>query len=85
MPSKTRTLASIINHSSSTVKDTFIDSDAIVASASLGVVAAASATVYSSAEILPAVAQNGDQALVSSSNRLYIYSNGGWYNIAIML
>ena len=27
---------------------------------------------------------NGDQALVTSTNRLYIYSGSGWYNIALI-
>ena len=30
------------------------------------------------------MATNGDQALVTSTNRLYIYSNSGWYNIALI-
>ena len=67
-----------------TVKDSLYDSDAIVTSAQLGVAAAAGTTVYSSADTLPTSATNGDQALVSSTNRLYIYSNGGWYNIALI-
>ena len=66
------------------IKESLYDSDAIVTSAQLGVTAAAGTTVYSSADTLPASADNGDQALVTSTNRLYIYSNGGWYNIALI-
>jgi len=66
------------------IKESLYDSDAIVTSAQLGVTAAAGTTIYSSADTLPASADNGDQALVTSTNRLYIYSNGGWYNIALI-
>ena len=66
------------------IKESLYDSDAIVTSAQLGVTAAAGTTTYSSADTLPASANNGDQALVTSTNRLYIYSNGGWYNIALI-
>lgn len=82
--SKNRTLASLISNDTSKVKQTYIDSDAIVTSASLGVTAAAGTATYSSADTLPASADNGDQALVTSTNRLYIYTNGGWYNIALI-
>jgi len=66
------------------IKESLYDSDAIVTSAQLGVTAAVGTATYSSADTLPASANDGDQALVSSTNRLYIYSNGGWYNIALI-
>ena len=82
--SKNRTLASLISNDTSKIKTVYTDSDSVVTSASLGVTAAAGTATYSSADTLPAVADNGDQALVTSTNRLYIYSNGGWYNIALI-
>lgn len=81
---KNRTLASIISNDTSKIKTVYTDSDSVVTSASLGVTAASGTTTYSSADTLPAVADNGDQALVTSTNRLYIFTNGGWYNIAII-
>lgn len=82
--SKNRILASLISNDTSKVKSVYTDSDNIVTSASLGVTAAAGTAIYSSADTLPVSATNGDQALVTSTNRLYIYSNGGWYNIALI-
>ncbi len=80
---KSRQIAKILKLDG-TVKDSLYDSDAIVTSAQLGVTPAAGTAVYSSADTLPASATNGDQALVSSTNRLYIFTNGGWYNIALI-
>ena len=81
---KNRTLASIISNDTSKIKTVYTDSDSIVTSASLGVTAAVGTTTYLSADTLPASADNGDQALVTSTNRLYIFTNGGWYNIALI-
>ena len=80
---KSRQIAKILKLDG-TVKDSLYDSDAIVTSAQLGVTPAAGTAIYSSADTLPASADNGDQALVSSTNRLYIFTNGGWYNIALI-
>ena len=82
--SKNRIIASLISNDTSKVKSVYTDSDNIVTSASLGVNAAAGTTTYSSADTLPTSATNGDQALVTSTNRLYIYSGSGWYNIALI-
>jgi len=82
--SKNRTLASLISNDTSKIKTVYTDSDSVVTSASLGVTAAAGTATYSSADTLPASADNGDQALVTSTNRLYIFTNGGWYNIALI-
>ena len=81
---KNRTLASLISNDTSKIKTVYTDSDSIVTSASLGVTTAAGTVTYSSADTLPASADNGDQALVTSTNRLYIFTNGGWYNIALI-
>ena len=81
---KNRTLASLISNDTSKIKTVYTDSDSVVTSASLGVTAAAGTATYSSADTLPVSATNGDQALVTSTNRLYIYTNGGWYNIALV-
>tara|TARA_A100000171_G_scaffold10080_2_gene7793 strand:- start:72482 stop:74980 length:2499 start_codon:yes stop_codon:yes gene_type:complete len=82
--SKNRIIASLISNDTSKIKEGFTDSDSIVSSASLGVTAASGTATYSSADTLPASANDGDQALVTSTNRLYIYSSGGWYNIALV-
>ena len=82
--SKNRTLSSIISNDTSKIKSTFTDSDSIVSSTSNTVVVAAGVEVYSSVDLLPGSASDGDQALVTSTNRLYIYSDSGWYNIAII-
>ena len=41
-------------------------------------------SVYSSIDLLPSTASVGTKALITSTNRLYIFTNGGWYNIAII-
>ena len=83
MPSKSRQLSRLIN-GEGVILASRLDSDAIGSSAGKSVTTAAGTSVYSSADTLPTSATNGDQALVSSTNRLYIYSNGGWYNIALI-
>jgi hypothetical protein len=83
MPSKSRYLSTLIDGNGS-IKTTQIDSDAIGTSAAKSITAASGTDIYSSADTLPVSADNGDQALVTSTNRLYIYSNGGWYNIALI-
>ena len=82
--SKNRILASLISNDTSKVKSVYTDSDSIATSVSLGVTTAAGTVVYTSADDLPASAESGDQALVTSTNRLYIYSGSGWYNIALI-
>lgn len=39
---------------------------------------------YANPAALPATADVGDQAFVSSTNRLYIWTGAGWYNIALI-
>ena len=82
--SKNRTIASLISNDTSKVKQIYTDSDSIITSVSLGVTAAAGTATYTSADTLPTSADDGDQALVTSTNRLYIYSGSGWYNIALV-
>ena len=83
MPSKSRHLSRLITGEGDVI-NTRIDSDAVGTSASKSITATAGTVTYSSADTLPASATNGDQALVTSTNRLYIYTNGGWYNIALI-
>jgi hypothetical protein len=69
-----------------------IDSGAVTAigtsssvSLSIGQNAGApSAKIYDSAELLPGNADSGSMALVTATNRLYLYNGTGWYNIAIV-
>jgi len=42
-------------------------------------------TFYDSIDLLPYIGNtNGDQAYVSSNNRLYLWDSVGWYNIALI-
>jgi len=42
-------------------------------------------TEYATAAVLPSTGNSfGDQALVASNNRLYIWNGSGWYNIALI-
>ena len=44
----------------------------------------ASTSVYTSIDDLPASAEDGTKALITSTNKLYLYSGSGWYNIALV-
>jgi|MDSZ01.2.fsa_nt_gb hypothetical protein len=66
------------------LKDEFTDSDFVIVSGRLGIVAPSGMKVVSSADTLPVTATNGDQAFVTSTNRLYAYSGAGWYNIGLI-
>lgn len=50
-----------------------------------GLADAGGVSVYATIDDLPMSGNsNGDLALVSSTNRLYIFTNSGWYNIALV-
>ena len=83
MATKSRLLSRLIEGDGS-IKTTQIDSDAIGTSAAKSITAASGTTIYSSADTLPVSAAAGDQAFVSSTNRLYIFNGSGWYNIALI-
>ena len=83
MATKSRLLSRLIEGDGS-IKTTQIDSDAIGTSAAKSITAASGTTIYSSADTLPVSAAAGDQAFVSSTNRLYISNGSGWYNIALI-
>ena len=82
--SKNRTLANIISNDTSKIKSIYTDSDSVLNKTTLGLTVAAGTATYSSVDSLPGSASDGDQALVTSTNRLYIYSGSGWYNIALI-
>ena len=82
--SKNRIIASLLSNSTSKVKEIYLDSDATNTSATLSAAIGTGTTTYSSIDLLPVSSNNGDQAFVTSTNRLYIYSNSGWYNIALI-
>ncbi len=84
MTTKNRIIASLMSNSTSKVKEIYLDSDSTINSASLSSTASAGTTTYASIDSLPVSSNNGDQALVTSTNRLYIYSGSGWYNIALI-
>lgn len=39
---------------------------------------------YATVDLLPGTADTGDMALVTATNRLYIWNGSGWYNIALI-
>ena len=82
--SKNRTLADIISNNTSKIKSIYTDSDSVLNKTTLGLTIAAGTATYSSTDLLPGSASDGDQALVTDTNRLYIYSGSGWYNIALI-
>ena len=84
MTTKNRIIASLMSNSTSKVKEIYLDSDSTINSASLSSTASSGTTTYASIDSLPVSSNNGDQALVTSTNRLYIYSGSGWYNIALI-
>jgi len=48
-------------------------------------VSAGGVTVYANLDVLPYVGNSdGDQAFVQSNNRLYIWNNSGWFNVALI-
>ena len=83
MPSKSRYLSRLINGEGEIIQSR-IDSDSLGTSVNKSAIVVAGATVVSSADTLPTSPNNGDQALVTSTNRFYIASNGGWYNVCLL-
>jgi len=79
MAGKNRLMAKLVA-SSATITP---DSDYIATNLTKTQAQAASLSVYSSINSLPTSAAAGTKALVTSTNTLYIYSNG-WYKIAII-
>jgi hypothetical protein len=83
MTTKSRMISKLID-GKGIVKSSLLDSDGIGVSTQKSVTTVSGTAVYSSADTLPATATSGDQAFVTSTNRLYIYSGSGWYNIALV-
>ncbi len=78
---KTRLIAGILGTNSLVS----YDSDLTASSYSKGSSGeSASTSVYTSIDDLPASAEDGTKALITSTNKLYLYSGSGWYNIAIV-
>lgn len=79
---KARTIAGILGTNSLVS----YDSDLIETSYDKGPASSSTGTmsVYSSIDSLPGSAEEGTKALITSTNRLYIFANSGWYNIAII-
>ena len=76
---KTRLIAGILGTNSLVS----YDSDLTASSYSKGSSGeSASTSVYTSIDDLPASAEDGTKALITSTNKLYLYSGSGWYNIA---
>jgi len=72
---------------SSLVDSSITTSVATSSSVSLSIVQNAgnpSAKIYDSAELLPGTEDSGAMALVTETNRLYIWNGTGWYNIALI-
>jgi hypothetical protein len=78
---KTRLIAGILGTNSLVS----YDSDLTASSYSKGSSGeSASTSVYTSIDDLPASAEDGTKALITSTNKLYLYSGSGWYNIALV-
>ena len=82
MTTKSRLISKLID-GKGVVKASVLDSDSIGVSTQKSLATISGTATYSSADTLPTSASDGDQALVTSTNRLYIYSGSGWYNIEI--
>ncbi len=83
MATKSRLISKLISGTGQ-IKAAVLDSDAIGVSTQKSLTTVSGTATYSSADTLPTTATDGDQALVTSTNRLYIYSGSGWYNIALV-
>ena len=81
--SKSRQISKLVDINGK-LKGEFIDSDFVSVSGRLGIIVPSGMVVVSSADTLPVTATNGDQAFVTSTNRLYVYSSSGWYNIGLI-
>ena len=81
--SKSRQISKLVDINGK-LKGEFIDSDFVSVSGRLGIIIPSGMVVVSSADTLPVTATNGDQAFVTSTNRLYVYSSSGWYNIGLI-
>ena len=79
MPGKNRLLAKLINIE--TGKTNKFDSDNIRLHYNKVKPGAAAMSVYAHPSYLPASAATGEQALVTSNNRFYVFNNGGWYSV----
>ena len=66
------------------IKTTVIDSDYIVSSGQKSIISPSNnvALVHSSADTLPVSVATGTQALITSTNSLYMHNSSGWYKIA---
>lgn len=66
------------------IKTTVIDSDYIVSSGQKSIISSSNnvALVHSSADTLPVSVATGTQALITSTNSLYMHNSSGWYKIA---
>ena len=79
MPGKNRLLAKLINIE--TGKTNKFDSDNIRLHYNKVKPGVAAMSVYAHPSYLPASAVTGEQALVTSNNRFYVFNNGGWYSV----
>ena len=78
---KTRLIAGILGTNSLVSYDSDLTSSSYTKSSG----GQSSATsVYTSIDDLPASAENGTKALITSTSKLYLYSGSGWYNIALV-
>ncbi len=83
MATKSRLISKLISGTGQ-IKAAVLDSDAIGVSTQKSLSTVSGTATYSSADTLPTSASDGDQALVTSTNKLYVYSGSGWYNIALV-
>jgi hypothetical protein len=79
MPSKSRLLSSVVNKSESLIGASLSQPNEVNLQA-----LETAATQYTDVTTLPASGYVGEQAFVASTNRLYIWTGTGWFNIALV-
>lgn len=83
--SKSRRISRLLIGNTDTVRSETVDSDTLVEIASRGDSASGVTTlIYDNVDDLPNSANNGDQAFVTSTNNLYMFTGNGWFRQALI-
>jgi len=83
--SKSRRISRLLIGNTDTVRTETVDSDTLVDIASRGdSVSGVTTLIYDNVDDLPNSANNGDQAFVTSTNNLYMFTGNGWFRQALI-
>lgn len=83
--SKSRRISRLLIGNTDTVRTETVDSDTLVDIASKGdSVSGVTTLIYDNVDDLPNSANNGDQAFVTSTNNLYMFTGSGWFRQALI-